>query len=110
MTTQLDPTKITQLLTQSTRQLDEVTLSALRSARQKALKSHTVRAHVFAVSTGHGTHNLSSNSIQQWVIAGLLIAMLIVGMGFWHNIQEQQADELDVAILTDDMPIEVFVD
>jgi|SRR5450759_464551 hypothetical protein len=111
MTTNLDPGKIAQLLTLSARQLDQSTLSALHSARQNALKRQAVRAPVFALATGRGTHSLIPDSIQQWVVAGLLIAMLIVGTSFWHHVvQEQQISDIDVAILTDDLPIEVFVD
>jgi hypothetical protein len=110
MTTNLDPHKIAQLLTQSTRQLDESTVSALHNARQNALKRQLVRAPVFSLVTGRGTRSLIPDSIQRWVVAGLVVAMIIVGTSFWHNIQEQQIDELDVAILTDDLPIEVFLD
>jgi len=110
MTAHLDPGKITQLLTLSTRQLDENTLSALNNARQLALKRQAVHAPVFALNTGRETHRLIPDSIQQWVVAGLLVAMLIAGTSFWNHVQEQQIDELDVAILTDDLPIEVFVD
>jgi len=110
MTTNLAPEKITRMLTLSSQQLDDKTLSALRNARQLALKRQAVRAPAFALNTGRGTHHLIPDSIQAWVIGGLLLTILIVGMSFWHNIQKQQADELDVAILTDDLPIEVFVD
>jgi len=110
MTTNTDPHKIAQLLTISTRQLDESTLSALSIARQNALKMQSVRAPVFALVTGRGTHNLIPDLIQKWVVAGLLLAMIIVGTSVWHHVQEQQIDELDVAILTDDLPIEVFLD
>jgi hypothetical protein len=110
MITELNLGKITQLLTQSTRQLDANTLSALVDARQNALKRQSVRVPVFALSTGRETHSLIPDSIQQWVVAGLFVAMLIVGTSFWHHVQEQQLSELDVAILTDDLPIEVFVD
>ena len=110
----LDPGKIAQLLTQSSRQLDEVTLSALFNARQNALKRQSVRAPVFtlapASSHAHWTDRLVPHSAQPWVAAALLIATLIVGMGFWQHVQEQQINELDVAILTDDLPIEAFVD
>jgi hypothetical protein len=110
MTNELDPRKIIQLLTLSTRQLDEATLSALVNARQNALKRQSVRAPVFALDTGRGTHSLKPVSIHQWVIAGLIVAMLIVGTSYWHHVQEEQISELDLAILTDDLPIEVFVD
>ena len=112
MTTELDPKKITQLLTQSTRQLDTTILSALTSARQIALKrqSQSVRAPVFALATGRWTQRLMPHSAQQWIVTGLLAAVLIVGTNFWQHVQEQQISELDVAILTDELPIEVFID
>lgn len=110
MNTELDPRKIAQLLTQSTRQLDASTLSALSNARRNALKRQSVRAPVFALTTGRWTEWLLPHSSQQWIVAGLLAVILAVGTSFWHHAQEQQISELDVAILTDDLPIEVFVD
>ncbi len=112
----LDPKKIAQLLTQSTRQLDEATLSALINARQNALKRQLVHAPVFALTpasahtSARWTGRLMPHSAQPWIAAGLLAAILVAGTGFWHHAQEQQISELDVAILTDDLPIEVFVD
>ena len=110
MNIKLDTNKIAQLLTLSTRQLNEATVSALASARRNALKRQTAHSPVYALTTGRWTHSLIPHSAQQWVVAGLLAAMLVVGTSFWHHVQEQQTDELDVAILTDDLPIEVFVD
>jgi len=110
MTTKLDPVKIAQLLTQSSRQLDTSTLSALADARQNALKRHRVRAPAVALSTGRWTHNLIPHSGQQWLVTGLLVAILVLATGYWQHTQEQQISELDVAILTDELPIEVFVD
>jgi Protein of unknown function (DUF3619) len=110
MTNELDPRKIAQLLTQSTRQLDKATLSALVNARQNALKRQLVRAPVFALTTGRWTDRLMPHSAQPWIAAGLLAAVLVVGTSYWQHVEEQQIDELDVAILTDDLPIEVFVD
>ncbi|MGA7750902.1 MAG: DUF3619 family protein [Gallionella sp.] len=109
MITNLDPGEITRLLTVSARQLDQSTLSALSSARQNALKRQAVRSPVFALNAGHGILRLIPNTPRIWAVAGLLVVMLIFGTGFWHHIQEQQIDETDVAILTDDLPIEVFV-
>ena len=112
----LDPKKIVQLLTQSTRQLDETTLSALVNARQNALKRQLVRAPIFALTpvslgTSHGWSNrLLPASAQLWIAAGLLAAALLAGTSYWQHVKEQQISDLDVAILTDDLPIEVFVD
>ena len=115
----LDPKKVAQLLTHSTRQLDEATLTALVNARQNALKKQLVRAPIFALRpTGLRTlgwaNRLLPLSAQPWVTmwlaAGLLAAALVAGTGYWQHLEEQQINELDVAILTDELPIEVFVD
>jgi hypothetical protein len=110
MTDKFNPKRIAQLLTQGTWQMEKGTLSALSDARQKALQRQSVRVPVFTLATGRWTHLLSTFSNHQWVSAGLLAVMLVIGTGYWHHAQEQQIADLDVSILTDDLPIEVFVD
>lgn len=111
MNDELNPEKIARLLTQSTRQLDSDTLSALGNARQKALQRQALRAPVFTLAAGRWAHFRVHIPAYQWVSAGLLlVAMLVIGTGYWHHDQEQQIAETDVAILTDELPIEVFVD
>ena len=115
MSTELDPGKIAQLLTQSSRQLDDDTTSALANARHNAIKRQLVSAPEVALSTGHWTHSLAPHSGQQWLATGLIVAALIFTAGYWQYIheqrnQEQQISAIDVAILIDDLPIEVFVD
>lgn len=110
MTEEINPKRIAQLLTQSTRQMDSGTLSALSNARQKALQRQTVRAPVFTLATSRWAHILLPLTNHQWVSVILLAAILFIGTNYWHHAQEQQIAELDAAILTDDLPIEVFVD
>ena len=110
MTDKLNPERIAQLLTQSTRQLDSGTASALKNARQKALQRQSSRAPVFTLATSRFAHLLVPFSTHQWISAGLLAALLVVGTSYLNHAHEQQIAELDVAILTDDLPIEVFVD
>ena len=116
MSDELDPGMIAQLLTQSTRQLDAVTISALVNARHNALKRQAVRAPAFTLARASAhtsvrwADRLIPHSAQPWIAGGLLIAVLVAGTGYWQNVQEQQIDETDVAILTDELPIEVFVD
>lgn len=111
MSIQLDPEKITQLLTKSTQQLDGVTLSALAKARRNALAMQPSRSPVFALTTGRWTDRLMPHTTMQWLASGLLAALLVVaGTNYWQHSEEQQISELDVAILTDEMPLEVFVD
>lgn len=110
MNTQIDPRKIAHLLTQSTQQLDKSTLSALANARRNALAKRSARAPVFALATGRWTENLMPHTTKQWLATGLLAALLVVGTSLWQQSEEQQISELDVAILTDELPIDVFVD
>lgn len=116
MSTELDLERVARLLTQSSRQLDAQTLSALSNARRIALERQQAQAPVFAFSpasalgTAHWTHRLIPHTAHQWIAAGLIVAAIASGAGFWHHAQEQQIGDLDVAILTDELPIEVFVD
>ncbi|MDH4234728.1 MAG: DUF3619 family protein [Gallionella sp.] len=110
MTDELNNKKIARLLTQSARQLDPGTLAALGNARQKALQRQTARVPVFTFATSRWVHFLVRIPSHQWAPAGLIAAMLVFGVGYWHHAQEQQIAEIDVAILTDELPIEVFVD
>lgn len=110
MTDNLNPKRVGQLLTQATWQMDTRVLTALSQAREKALERQSVRAPVFTLATGRWTHFLAPISNHQWISSGLLAIMLVIGMGYWHHVQEQQIADLDVSILTDDLPIEVFVD
>jgi hypothetical protein len=111
MNTQPDPKKIAHLLTQSTQQLDDATLSALAKARRNALAMQPSCAPAFALTTGRWTYHLIPHTTMQWLATGFLAALLVVaGTNFWQPSEEQQISELDVAILTDEMPLEVFVD
>ena len=107
MTTQLDPGKLTQLLNQNTQQLDDKVLSALSQARLSALSRQSPRLSVLALTTGRWS---ISHKAYPWVIAALLAGVLLSGVSYWHRSHEQQINELDIAILTDDLPIEVFID
>ncbi len=111
MTTKLNPEKISQVLNQSVRELNEETLSALQQARAKALQRQAApaRAQEFA---GHRLINvLVPHTVQQWIIAVMVVFMLLAGAGlWWQHVHHQQQVELDVEMLTDELPLEIFVD
>lgn len=105
--TQINTEQIARLLTQSAEQLNEPTVYALASARRNALQRQSSRSPVFMLAPA------------RWVTAGMaagVLMVMLVGTGsYLHHEQqdqarEQQISDLDVAILTDELPIEVFVD
>lgn len=107
----MTPEAIARLLTRATEQLDDDTVAALRRARNFALKRQTLNQPVFALSTGHDIHWPIPHTPHQWMaMAVLLIVMLAGGIGYWHHAQEYEMSHLDIAILTDDLPMEIFID
>lgn len=108
---EINPERVAQLLTRSTQQLDDNTAAALRRARNIALEKQLAGEPVIALNTGHSIHWPVPHSIQQWVATvALLIAILAGGISYWHDEHEYDMSHLDVAILTDDLPLEVFID
>ena len=100
--------QVADLLTQSSRQLDEHITTSLRDARTLALQKQRVAEPVFSLSAiGHRAHHLVPHTTHQRVALAILLAAVIGVAGYWQNAQTPQ-DDID--ILTDELPIEVFVD
>jgi hypothetical protein len=111
MTIKLDPKKITQLLDQSTRQLDGEILSALQQSRAQALQRQSTPVQVLGFAGDGWTHLPLPRSARQWITIGLLALALASGANlWWQHTRHQQIIDTDVEILTDELPIELFVD
>jgi len=108
----LNHQQIKTLLNRSTAQLDSGILYSLRQAKTIALQRQRTRAPVFTLSAiGHRTYAMLPHSAGQWLAACFLLAAIAVsGTGYWHHRQAQQLSHLDIAILTDDLPMEIFID
>jgi len=108
----LNHTRIAELLTQSSEQLDNRIVSSLRQARAVALQKQRLREPVLSLSTiGHRVHALMPHSTHQWLATTMLLATIIVSVtSYCQYSQEHQGSHLDIAILTDDLPMEVFID
>ena len=105
------PERIARVLTRAAQQLDDDTVAALRRARNVALQRQSLSKPVFALSTGHSIHWPIPHTIHQWMaMAILLIAALAGGISYWHHAHEREMTHLDIAILTDDLPMEIFID
>ncbi|MDO8812896.1 MAG: DUF3619 family protein [Gallionella sp.] len=109
----ITPETIASLLTRSTQQLDICTVDALHRARNIAMERQSQKKSVFALSTApvHGARWLIPHSTHQWAAAViLLVTILLGGINYWQHTQEHELSRLDAEILTDDLPLEVFLD
>jgi len=107
----ITPEAIAGLLTRATEHLDDNTLTALRRARNLALERQALNRPVLTLNAGNGIHWPVPHTASQWMaMAVLLIAVLAGGISYWHHVREHEISHLDIAILTDDLPMEIFID
>lgn len=106
---------IKELLNASTLQLAPDTLEKLRSARTNALNHQRIH-HTAPILAWLGYHSGEKEHFHfskqmNWAIAILFVAFLISAAAIWQNYAtEHEICDVDIAILTDDMPIHVYVD
>lgn len=110
-----DTRLIKELLDASTRQIEPATLEKLHSARTRALNHQRAsnKAPVLAWLGPHsGNHKVfHAFNPMNWAVAVLFVACLVSGMTYWQIYStEREIGELDVAILTGDLPIHVYLD
>lgn len=116
MKSDLNTHKIKVLLNTATTQLSPEILDKLRMARTRALDRQRVhqRLPVLAWLGGnhsgqHETHHFSKPML--WLIGAVLATSLMGGTVLYHNyLIEHEIIDVDIAILTGDMPINVFLD
>jgi len=115
MNQKFHPEQIKQLLNRSLARLDQPTLARLRDARAQALVRYDAHSaapafawaslwtdHRHAADSHHKSHYLAA--------AVLLAALLFSGAAYWHHTTDHDVSDVDIAILTDDLPIEMYVD
>jgi len=115
MSSEINTQRIKQLLDASSNQLPADTLHSLRTARTRALDHQRIRQQVPVLSwIGHHAgsgHNFHVSKTTGWAIAIIFAAVLFSGISMWQSYSaEHEICDLDVAILTDDLPIHVYVD
>lgn len=115
MNSDIKPNKIKSLLDSAESRITPATLEKLRAARTQALnhqRTHTapVLGWVYAHIGPASRYNLM-RPLPMLFASALLAAFLISGATAYNNyIAEHDISEVDIAILTDDMPLHVFVD
>lgn len=115
MNQEFHPEQIKQQLNRSLAQLDQPTLARLRNARAQALARYDAHsaAPAFAWTslwTDH-PHSADSHRKSHYLAAAVLLAALLFsGAAYWHHTGDYDVSDEDIAILTDDLPIEMYVD
>ncbi len=105
---------IKQILDNSSKQLSPVVIERLRKSRSLALEHQ--RSYTSPVLAWVGAHSgyfhasRFSKSVNL-AFAVLFITCLLSGLAYWHSYsKERDIVDVDIAILTDDMPINVYLD
>ena len=113
----LNTDSVMQLLNRSSAKLDLTTLTRLGNVRMQALARYDARSSVpvfaFAnagILAGAGQKVGSHCSYYFWASAVLLVALLFSGAAYWQHVSEPDSSEVDLAILTDDLPMDAYVD
>jgi hypothetical protein len=111
MKTKLTIKEIGRLLDRSADQLDRNTLNDLHTARQHALQRQRVSLSTWTSRDGmlHGHLQLSQRALN-WIITAVVATLLVINLTYWDRTFEHDHSDIDIAILTDDLPVDMFVD
>jgi len=102
--------RIAELLNRSAGQLDPQIVASLHQASAAALQKQGAHQHAFSLSTiGHRAHKIMPHSANQWLATTVLLAAIAFSIADYLQ-QSPDQHNLDIDILTDELPIEVFVD
>ena len=109
--TELNIDSIKQLLTRSAEQPTLAVQTKLRAAREQALLRYdgqTAPAHAWAwagLPAGSGMHRTPVYGAY-----AVLLAIVLFGAATWwqHTTKDSEDTEVDIAILTDEMPVSVY--
>lgn len=112
----MNPQKIISLLNNSSSRLDAATLDRLQAIRSQALQRQHSSLHARTLALdSHASHmhrHISGrpHRLAYWV-GGLLLAVgILSGLAYWQQTSVTDTSDVDIAILTGDLPIKVYVD
>lgn len=106
----MQPHKIKQLLNSSLPHIEQPTLDRLHDIREQVLARYAARAAAPSLVAASGFVFGTQRKSNLWVITVLLAACLVSGITYWHRGTERNVSDEDIAILTDDIPIHMYVE
>jgi hypothetical protein len=111
MNIKLSRQEIRSLLDRSADQLNRSALDGLHAARQHALQRQRASMSAWLGRDGalHGHLQLSQHSVG-WIAAAVVTTLLLLNLTYCYHSSEHDHGDIDIAILTDDMPVDVYVD
>jgi len=104
---------IKQLLNYSIAELDQSTLTRLRAARAHAVSRHNARSvSLLAWAGEHASWHVPAHrqNSHYWIGVILLIVGLFSSIAYWQHAKDNDICDVDIAILTDDLPIQYYAD
>jgi len=110
---ELSHENIKQLLNHSVAQLERPTLTRLHHAREQAMARYTTRCEEPAlIRAGHAIwHAVGAQHKSRWLATTLLVAtILFSATTYWNQNAKSDTTDIDIAILTGELPIRFYVD
>jgi len=102
--------KIKQDLNYGTGRLNSQVVARLKQSRTRAMDAFALQAqpeNAYAFSGHHGhSHPMFS---RKWLPLAFM-SLLLIGVFFWQQQENNREDNIDLALLTSDIPLNVFVD
>ncbi|MBX9903889.1 MAG: DUF3619 family protein [Burkholderiales bacterium] len=104
--------KIARVLDQSTRNMGGDTVAKLAAARGQALAGYQVAPGWKLAWAGAWTSQSSERPGLRYALPIALLLMGLISIGYWHSgiWQNNELADLDVRLLTDDLPIDAYLD
>jgi hypothetical protein len=105
--------KVRRHLDQGAKNIDALTLNKLMAARQNALSHHEITTPVARLSLAGMSHTLNAALMPR---ARTLFALIALSIGitsayYWSHFQQaEENEEIDSALLADDLPINAYLD
>lgn len=106
--------RITRRLDHGLTEIDQRTLSRLRSARESALGALAEQPeYSLAAARGYGSSAVGDPmhpfTLRRLASIGALIAA-ICGMVYWQHLQHEDPVDIDAKLLSGDLPIDAYLD